>query len=133
MKRIFLFTAITAVILMALLRGDARSEDKPTAFLLNMYHFNIQYVVGSEASMRRIVKQSFEPLVDFYLAHPGWGADFEMQGLFIEYLAENYPAVLEKFQRLVNSGQAELVSFHYADELILAFPRRDHEWSLTIN
>jgi hypothetical protein len=124
---------VALVIALALLQGDARSEEKPGAFLLNMYHFNIQYVVGSEASMRRIVKQSFEPLVDFYLAHPGWGADFEMQGAMIEYMGENYPAVLEKFKQLVNSGQAELVTFHYGDQLLLAFPRHDQEWSLKIN
>ncbi|HUT51817.1 MAG TPA: hypothetical protein VM658_00355 [bacterium] len=133
MKKILLFTAITAVILMALLRGDARSDQPPRAFLLNMYHFNIQYVVGSEASMRRIIKQSFEPLVDFYLAHPGWGADFEMQGAMIEYMGESHPQVLEKFKQLVNSGQAELVTFHYGDQLLLAFPRHDQEWSLKIN
>lgn len=115
------------------LAGDSRSEQRSGSYLLNMYHFNIQYVVGSEASMRRIVKQSFEPLVDFYLAHPGWGADFEMQGLMIEYMGQNYPEVLEKFKRLVNSGQAELVTFHYADQLLLAFPAHDQRWSIRLN
>ena len=102
-------------------------------FVLNMYHFNIQYVVGSEASMRRIVKQSFEPLVDFYVEHPEWGADFEMQGMMIKYMAEEHPAVLDKFKRLVNSGQCDLVTFHYADQLLLAYPGHDQEWSLKLN
>lgn len=102
-------------------------------YVLNMYHFNIQYVVGSEASMRRIVRQSFEPLVDFYLAHPEWGADFEMQGLMIEYMADKHPEVLHKFRRLLEGGKCELVSFHYADQLLLAFPGHDQKWSIKLN
>ena len=121
----------------ALLAGlGAPAGAEPAAsrgYLLNMYHFNIQYVVGDEASMHRIIVQSFEPLVDFYLAHPGWGADFEMQGVMIEFMGRNYPAVLEKFKRLVNSGQAELVTFHYTDALLLAFPGHDELWSLKLN
>jgi hypothetical protein len=126
--------AVLAAAIIISIAWPAGSETaRPSGYVLNMYHFNIQYVVGSEASMRRIVKQSFEPLVDFYLAHPGWGADFEMQGVMIEYMGENYPEVLEKFKRLVNSGQAELVTFHYADQLLLAFPGHDQQWSLRLN
>jgi len=112
---------------------SAGRTEQDTGYLLNMYHFNIQYVVGSEASMRRIVKQSFEPLVDFYVEHPRWGADFEMQGMMIEYMAQRHPEVLDKFRRIVNSGQVELVTFHYADQLLLAFPAHDQEWSIRIN
>lgn len=124
---------LAAGIFMGGLGGEVKSSGAPSGYLLNLYHFNIQYVVGHEPSMRRIVEESFEPLVDFYLAHPEWGADFEMQGLMIDYLGRNYPEVLEKFRRLVNSGQAELVTFHYADQLLLAFPRHDQEWSLRLN
>ena len=106
---------------------------KAPGYLLNMYHFNIQYVAGSERAMKRCVKEGFEPLVDFYLAHPQWHADFEMQGLYLEYLDSHFPKVLKKFKQLVDNGQAELVSFHYADELVLAYPRRDHEWSMKFN
>jgi hypothetical protein len=121
------------LVLCLCLGGTALPAQKPPGFLLNLYHFNIQYVVGHEASMRRIVVESFEPLVDFYLDHPGWGASFEMQGAMIEYMAGNYPAVLEKFKRLVNSGQCELITFHLSDALLLAYPDHDQEWSLKLN
>jgi hypothetical protein len=131
-KSVMFMIAINAALVGTPL-DSAVTRERPGGYLLNMYHFNIQYVVGDEDSMRRIVKQSFEPLVDFYLEHPGWGADFEMQGLMIEYMAKSYPDVLEKFKKLVNSGQAELVTFHYADQMLLAFPRHDQEWSLKLN
>ncbi len=130
-KSLMLIGLAALLVPAAPLSAQASSQEK--AYVLNLYHFNIQYVVGSKASMRRIVKQSFEPLVDFFLDHPGWGADFEMQGLMIKYMADNYPEVLSKFKKLVNSGQAELVTFHYADQLLLAFPAHDQEWSLRLN
>ncbi len=102
------------------------------SYVLNLYHFNLQYVAGSEKAMRNIVEQSFEPLLDFYLAHPSWSADFELQAEFIEYLAQNYPKVLDKLRKLAKAGQAELISFHYSDQLVLAFPRLDQERSLIL-
>ncbi len=119
-----------AVILFLVVSGTLAADQ---GFLLNMYHFNIQYVAGSEKAMRQNVEQSFAPLVQFYLDHPGWGADFEMQGQYIEFLAQEYPEVLDKFRMLVNSGQAELVSFHYSDQFLLAFPAYDQERSLQIS
>jgi hypothetical protein len=101
-------------------------------FVLNMYHFNFQYVAGNERAAKEGVKKGFEPLLDLYLAHPDWKADFEMQASYLIFLDEHFPAVLEKLRRLSQNGQAELVSFHYADELILAFPARDRERSLQL-
>ena len=125
---------MVGVLLGCLLVGSGRSAGtKAPGYLLNMYHFNIQYIAGSEKAMRRCVEQGLVPLVDFYLAHPQWHADFEMQGQYLEYLDQNYPEVLRNFKTLVEGGQAELVSFHYGDELILAYPRRDREWSFQLN
>lgn len=126
-------TLAAVLVLFSLSVGRAQDQKPAPGFLLNVYHFNIQYVVGHEASMRRIIVESFEPLVDWYLAHPGWGADFEMQGMMIEYMGEHHPAVLEKFRKLINSGQCELVSFHLSDALNLAYPAHDQDWSIRLN
>ncbi len=113
--------------------GDSElPSDQPGRYVLNMYHFNLQYVAGCEVCMDRVI-QSFEPLVDFYIAHPEYGADFEMQGMMIEYMAKKYPVVLDKFRSIVNSGQVALVSFHYSDQLLLAYPAHDQQWSIRIN
>ena len=107
----------------------ARAE----GYLLNMYHFNLQYVAGNERAMREGVETGLEPLLDVYLRHPAWKADFELQGMFVEYLADHYPAVLAKLKKLADNGQAEIVSFHYSDQLFLAFPALDEERSLQLN
>jgi len=117
-------------------------------FSLALYHFNIQYVAGGlkglfpespdfdlsqEDVEDLIVRESFEPLLDMFLKHPDWGADFELQGYFVEVLAQRHQDVLEKLRMLVGRGQIEIVSFHYSDQLFLAYPERDMEWSLRLN
>lgn len=135
--------------LMRLPASASAAETK--RFALSMFHFNIQYVAGGlegfvpglpadspevkaweiddEAVEDGIVTQSFEPILDVYLAHPTWGVDLELQGYFLDVLAARHPAVLEKLRRLATSGQAEVISFHYSDQLFLAFPREDWERS----
>jgi hypothetical protein len=107
---------------------------KEHKFLLSLYHYNIQYVAGGGTKIEdRIITESLEPLLDLYLAHPNWGGSFEMQGYLIEVLSARHPKVLEKLRKLVNSGQIELVCFHYSDQLFLAYPRECMNWSEKLN
>jgi len=122
-------------------------------YCLSLYHFNIQYVPGGlkgyfktifnvdlpemelthEEIEERIIKESFEPLLDIYLHHPSWGADIELQGYMIEVMRERFPEVLSKLKTLVERDQIELISIHYSDQLFLAYPVEDMEWSLKMN
>ncbi len=120
------------------LAGPVQGEDPPEAparaeFVVTLFHFNIQYVAGRNASEDAIVRESFEPLLRLYEAHPDWGADFEMQAYMIEVLARRHPAVLERFVRLVRSRQVDLVCCHYSDQLVLAYPREDLDRSVAIS
>ncbi|RMG17139.1 MAG: hypothetical protein D6729_09575, partial [Deltaproteobacteria bacterium] len=115
-------------------------------FAMTVFHFNIEYVMGgldgdgeryeplcgetcagwdNQAVEDWIVRESFAPVVDFYLEHPQWGANIELQAYMIEVIAERFPDLLPKLRTLVARGQIELSSFHYADQLFLAFPARD--------
>lgn len=122
-------------------------------YCLSLYHFNLQYVPGGlegyfktifnidlpemeldqEEIEERIIKESFEPLLDIYLAHPSWGADIELQGYMIEVMKNRFPEVLSKLKTLVDREQIDLISIHYSDQLFLAYPSEDMEWSLKIN
>ncbi|MBI3184830.1 MAG: hypothetical protein HYZ28_22050 [Myxococcales bacterium] len=126
-----------------------------TAFADNvqatLWHYNIQYVAGgmtrfpdgknripdydlTEAEVEdRIIAESFEPVLDIYLRHPAWKVDLELQGLMIEVMAARHPAALAKLRALVDLGQVELVSWHYSDQLFLAYPRRDMVRSIARN
>jgi hypothetical protein len=112
-----------------------------TKFSLAIYHFNLQYVAGgihgflgqpdtSEQDLEDlIITESFLPLVALFERHPTWGGSFEMQGLFLEVLEQRFPELLVRFGRLVQRGQVDLMSFHWSDQLFLAYPYRDQKWS----
>lgn len=123
------------ILFIIFLQNISFSENlKEHKFLLSLYHYNIQYVAGGGSKIEdRIITESLEPLLDLYLAHPRWGGSFEMQGYMIEVLAARHPQVLKKLQKLVNSGQIELVCFHYSDQLFLAYPRECMNWSEKLN
>lgn len=136
-------------------------DDGQTKFGLTMFHWNIQYVPGGlvleyngetisicadmglthedckglddEALTDWIIRISFLPILDLYLAHPTWRATFEMPGLMVQAIAEKHPDVFAKLQCAANSGQIELVSIHWSDQLFLAFPSRDLKWSIEHN
>lgn len=121
-------------------------------FALALFHFNIQYVVGGLSYIDEngveqvalpgcegwdeqrvedwIVTQTFEPVIDFYLAHPEFKADIEFGSVLLEVLAARHPHVIEKMRTVAMRGQVELISFHYSDQLFLAFPRTDIERSI---
>lgn len=129
---------------------DIAVDSKLDKFALTMFHYNIEYVVGGLSSSSRhgsfcgdacegwdnrkvedwIVTESFAPVVDFYEKHPTWKVNFEMQGYMLESIAQRYPALLEKLRVLTGRGQMEISSFHYSDQLFLAFPREDLERSI---
>ncbi len=125
------------------IRANTEKTDS-THFVLSLFHFNIQYIAGgltgeggdtvsNEIMEDLIVRESFEPVLDFYLKHPRWKANIELQGYMLEVMAERHPEVLKKLETLVERGQVELMSFHYSDQLYLAFPREDMEWSWKLN
>lgn len=110
-------------------------------YALGVFHFNIQYVAGGMAGFSflpnpaldldndavedLIVTESFAPVIDLFEKHPNWGVDIELQGYFLDVLAKRHPKVLDKLRKLAKSGQIDVVSFHYSDQLFLAYPAED--------
>jgi hypothetical protein len=130
-------------------------------FALSLFHWNIQYVPGglettwdgqpltlcslltmpdekclgwgNDELEDWIVTQSFEPVLDLYLAHPAWRTTWEIPGYMVDVMAARHPAVLDKLRVGAQRGQIELVSFHWSAQLFLAFPAVDLERSQAIN
>jgi hypothetical protein len=116
---------------------------------VSVYHFNIQYVAGGlsgfpdntivdkynldeKAVEDVIVRAGLEPVLDMYLAHPSFRADIELQAYMVEVIAARHPDVLAKMRTLAATGQIDFDSFHYSDELFIAYPKRDLEVSLDL-
>lgn len=126
------------------------SGQGPERFALSMFHFNVQYVAGGlwgwptgedegqpdflvdEAQTEDlIVRESFLPILELLEDHPGWALTLELQAYMVEVMIARHQDVLDLLRELVHGGQVELVSFHYSDQLFLAYPRlameRSHE------
>jgi hypothetical protein len=56
----------------------------------------------------------------------------EMQAMFLEALAARHQDVLARLRLLAENGQVELASFHYADQLFIAFPYDDWKSSVDL-
>lgn len=114
-----------------------------------VYHFNVQYVAGGlrgfpdgeivdkfnlgEAQVEdRIIRQGLEPVLDLFLANERWKADIELQAYAVELIALRHPDVLEKMRALAGRGQIDFDSFHYSDQLYVAYPTEDLEASLDL-
>ena len=113
-------------------------------YALAMFHYNVQYVAGgtvgywstptagdkdNAAIEDQIITESLAPVIDLYEKHPSWGADIEMQAYMLDVIAARHPKLLKQLQTLSNSGQLDVLSFHYSDQLFIAYPQEDWERS----
>ena len=133
----------TALLVMVAALLLPRTADAQERYALGMFHFNVQYVAGGLVEFPgyldedlspvevedRIVVESLAPVLELYSRHPGWGVDIEMQAYLLDVLAERHPAVLEMLRSLAKSGQIDVLSFHYSDQLFIAYPEEDWERS----
>jgi hypothetical protein len=141
------FLIIMLVLFMlALVAGPAAAQDRKYA--LSIFHCNIQYVIGGlygfvplpgeypnwelspDTTEDMIIIQGFKPILDLLQEHPDWTLTIEMQAYYAEVVAARFPDVLQELKDLVNAGQVELVSFHYSDQLFIAFPYEDWKHSI---
>jgi len=122
--------------------AQAQAQDK---FALQLFHFNVQYVCGGTLGYTplpnplidldndeiedRIITESFAPIVELFAKHPDWGVDLEMQAYMLDIIAARHPALLDKMRAMAKSGQIDINSFHYSDQLFIAYPQQDWERS----
>lgn len=124
------------------LSQPALAQDK---FALGLFHFNVQYVCGgtlgytvnpnptmdrdNDAIEDQIIVESFAPIVELYERHPDWGVDLEMQAYMLDVIADRHPQLLGTLQKLSNSGQVDINSFHYSDQLFIGYPQESWQRS----
>ncbi len=137
-------TALWATILAAIVLSapEAQAQDK---YALGVFHFNVQYVAGgmygywavpnAELDLDAgqiedlIITESLAPVIELYKQHPAWGVDIEMQGYMLDVLAARHPQLLDTMRTMAKASQIDIVSFHYSDQLYIAYPQVDWERS----
>ncbi|MBW2522802.1 MAG: hypothetical protein JRI23_01440 [Deltaproteobacteria bacterium] len=129
------FAAGLAVLLAA---GHGRAQER---FALQMFHFNVQYVCGgtigftpqpndeldldNDTMEDRIITEGLAPIIRLFERHPTWGVDIEMQGYMLDIIAERHPDLLDTMRAMAQAGQIDILSFHYSDQLFIAYPEED--------
>jgi hypothetical protein len=130
--------SLTLTAALTLMAGRAAAQQR---FALQLFHFNVQYVCGGTTGFApvpdpeldldndtiedRIIVESLAPVVDLFERHPSWGVDLEMQGYMLDVMAARHPELLAKMRAMAQSGQIDVLSFHYADQLFIAYPQDD--------
>lgn len=110
-------------------------------FALQMFHFNVQYVCGgtlgftpqanaeldldNDTMEDRIITEGLAPVVRLFERHPSWGVDIEMQGYMLDIIAARHPELLATIRTMAQAGQIDILSFHYSDQLFIAYPQED--------
>lgn len=118
-------------------------------FAMSLFHYNVEYVIGGLETTTDdgehlllgdfaeaegwdndrvedwIITDTLLPMLEMYERHPTWRVDFEMQAYMVEVMAARHPETLALMRELAWAGQVELISFHYAAQLFLAFPREE--------
>ncbi len=129
---------------------DIEVDDTRRKFAVNLFHYNLQYVAGGLKGFGQgahddwfdydeietedmIITRGFDPIVAIYEEHPQWHATFEMQGLMIDAIRERHSELHQRLRDLVEAGTIEIQSWHYSDQLFLAYPASNQEWSIRIN
>jgi hypothetical protein len=131
-------------------RRPARDLGAQRRFALGVLHYNIQYVAGGltgftisgrqpypawtdDRVQDAIVTESLVPVLGILDRHPTWTLSLEMQGYMLEVLLARHRDVAQHLSDLVRAGRVELVSFHYSDQLFLAYPRHHMDESRALN
>lgn len=110
-------------------------------FALQLFHFNVQYVCGgtigftpqpnpeldldNDTMEDRIITEGLAPVIELFERHPSWGVDIEMQGYMLDVIAERHPELLTTMRGMAQAGQIDILSFHYSDQLFIAYPEED--------
>lgn len=75
----------------------------------------------------RVAKKSYLPtnqlLLELMDRHPEFKISFSLSGIFLEQIEKEFPEVLKSFQRLVDTGRAEILSETYYHSLAFLYSR----------
>ncbi|MEX2368919.1 MAG: glycoside hydrolase family 57 protein [Candidatus Paceibacterota bacterium] len=86
---------------------------------------------NNQRVLRKVARKSYLPtneiLLELLEAHPEFRVSFSFSGVVLEQFAEYSPEVLESFQRLVATGQVEVLAETYHHSLAFFYDRKEFE------
>ena len=96
---------------------------------VSIYHCNLNYAFLIPENYERVIRASYEVIIDGHARHPGSKYVFEASGYTIEQMARLTPDVLEKLKNAIASGQCEFMGAPYSHPIMANIPEEDGYWS----
>ncbi len=96
---------------------------------ITIYHANLNYAFLIPENYERVIRASYEVILDGYEKYPDMKFIFEASGYTIDQMAEITPDVLEKLKKAVAEGRCEFMGAPYSHPIMANIPEEDGYWS----
>jgi hypothetical protein len=94
-----------------------------------LFHANLNYAYLIPDCYERVIRSSYEVIIDGFAKHPKAKYVFEASGYTIEQMAKITPDVLEKLKKAIATGQCEFMGAPYSHPIMANIPEEDGYWS----
>ena len=94
-----------------------------------IFHANLNYAFLVPECYERVIRSSYEVIIDGFAKFPEAKFVFEASGYTIEQIAEKTPDVLEKLKAAIERGQCEFMGAPYSHPIMANVPEEDGYWS----
>ena len=94
-----------------------------------IYHANLNYAFLIPENYERVIRASYEVIIDGHAKYPDAKYVFEASGYTIEQMAKLTPDVLNKLKAAIDRGQCEFMGAPYSHPIMANIPEEDGYWS----
>ncbi|NOU35632.1 MAG: hypothetical protein HOO88_02510 [Kiritimatiellaceae bacterium] len=94
-----------------------------------IFHANMNYAFLIPESYERVIRSSYEVIIDGFDKYPDAKYVFEASGYTIEQMAKITPDVLAKLKAAIARGQCEFMGAPYSHPIMANIPEEDGYWS----
>lgn len=97
----------------------------------NYFNDNSDTSLNNKKIMERVARKAYLPtnklLLELLKRHPEFRISFSFSGVYLDQLEQEFPEVLESFQKLVATDRAEILSETYYHSLSFLYSRKEFE------
>jgi len=94
-----------------------------------IYHANLNYAFLIPENYERVIRSSYEVIIDGHTKYPDAKYVFEASGYTIDQMAKLTPDVLAKLRDAIDRGECEFMGAPYSHPIMANIPEEDAYWS----
>ena len=96
---------------------------------ITLFHANLNYAFLIPENYERVIRASYEVILDGFAKYPEAKFVFEASGYTLDKIAEITPDVLEKLRAAIREGRCEFMGAPYSHPILANIPEEDVYWS----